>query len=294
MTIRRSRTCTAPISTHATRCARPETPMYLDALLPDMPLHAGRRADARRPLSLHLHPVGLSGVDPAGPARRAQPSQRRVPLGDAVLLPRQGGGQGAHREIPKAVVVQAQGPLDPDQGGGRANRRRRSSTTPRRTRRPTPTPRCRSSAMTSSSFGYLTTTVTVWDHDLEAGAPKEPAGQRGHSVARLHRARRDAQFDARVAREPAGPRLRERPAAARQLHEPHALDAALVACGPATRSIGTSRACAASARRTFIAAPRARRPFACISRSATSATRSSSARRAPASRRCSACWRSGG
>ena len=113
-------------------------------------VHAGRRADARRPLSPHLHRVGLSGVDAARDPRRSQPPARRVPLGDALPLPRQGRGQGAHREVPKAVVVQAQGPLDAAQGGGRRSRRRRSSTTPRPTRPPTPTRRSRSSATTSS------------------------------------------------------------------------------------------------------------------------------------------------
>ena len=66
----------------------------------------------------------------------------------------------------------------------------------------------------------------------------------------------------------------------RQLDEPDAPDARSAACGRATRSTGTSRACAASARRTSTAARPARRPFACTWPSATSATRSSSGRRA--------------
>ena len=47
-TTRRCRTCTARSPRSAIRCARPETPMYLDALLPDDAVDARRHPDARR------------------------------------------------------------------------------------------------------------------------------------------------------------------------------------------------------------------------------------------------------
>ncbi len=92
--------------------------MYLDALLPDMAFTPGDipmlgRLTSCRPARSSASPARRSR-DP----RRSQSPPDRVPLGHAVHLPRQGGSQDRDREVPEAVVVEAQGPLDAAQGGG--------------------------------------------------------------------------------------------------------------------------------------------------------------------------------
>ena len=150
--------------------------------------------------------------------------ERRVPLGDAVLVPGQGGGQGALEKYRKQWWSKRKGLWTMIKEEA-SSRRPRSSTTPRPTRPPT-----RTRALQELGDDLVVVRVPDDDRhgvgqDLEE-ARRRPAGQGGHPVARLHREGRDAELDPGVARESARPRLRQRPAADRQLHEPRASHAA--------------------------------------------------------------------
>ena len=101
------------------------------------------------------------------------------------------------------------------------------------------------------SFGYLTTTVTVWDRD-----PRRARAARCQRVKQVIQSRgftvKDETLNAtsRMARGPARSCLRQRPPADRQLDEPGAPDAPLERCGRATRTTSTSRGVRCVGRRT--------------------------------------------
>ncbi len=163
-------------------------------------LHAGRCADARRPLPLHVHDLGLPLVDVARPARRAQPLEHRVPLGDAVPVPRQGRGQGPPREVPKAVVGQAKGALDDDQGGGleargRARRQRRGGQGGRRRCGPARARRRPRLLRLPDDHGHRL------GRRARSGASQERAGEGGRPGPGVHGEGRDAELHPGVARE---------------------------------------------------------------------------------------------
>ena len=129
---------------------------------------------------------------------------------------------------------------------------------------------------------YVTATVTVWDEDARVADEKLRLGREGHPGPRLHLHRRERECRRGVAREPAGPRLRQRPPAAGLDPEPRPHDAAL-------GGVGRTRAQRASRRSAAPRSPRpkARRRSVCRSMSVTSGTPLWSARPAPA-RAC--CW----
>ena len=240
-----------PPRPHARTC-----PMYLDALLPDMAFTPGdipMLGDALHP-DVHDHGLSRPSAYPGilDDLNHLALEYRWV---DALHLPRQGGSAARVREVPASAGGRSARASSrcsrktATEAGERARRQRRAGEG-----RPTPTPRCRSSATTLVSFGYLTATVTVWDQDVEHARRKMPGGQAGDPVERVRRPRRVAQQPRRVARLAARPRLRERPPAARQHDQPRPPDARSRRCGPATQENEHLRErVAASARRTSTA-----------------------------------------
>ena len=76
------------ISTHRHPVRAPETPMYLDALLPDMPFTPGDVPMLGDHFLCTCTVSGFPSSTLARAARRAQPPEHRVPLGDALPVPR--------------------------------------------------------------------------------------------------------------------------------------------------------------------------------------------------------------
>ena len=288
MTSRRSRTCTARSRRIAIRSKCPETPMYLDAFLPDMPFTPG---DIPM-LGDHFMPTctiaGFPATTLPGHSRRAQSPADRVPLGDAVHVPRQGRGEGAHREIPKAVVGQAQGPLDDDQGGSlqagvRAHRQRRREQGRRRRRRASGARRRPGVLRLPHDDRSRSGTGPRARAPQDAGASRR-SFRRAASRSKTRRSIRPTRGSG-ACRATSTPNVR-RPIV-NSLNLAHMMPVSSVWAGEETTA--TSNKCAASAAPTSTAARRATPPFACTSTSATSATRSSSDRPARANRRCSDC-----
>ena len=81
------------------------------------------------------------------------------------------------------------------------------------------------------SYGYLTSTIVVWDRDVDLGAPEEPGRAPGDPAERVRRPGRVAQRAGGVARHAARSSLGERPPAAREHHDAGAPDAAVIRVG---------------------------------------------------------------
>ena len=85
---------------------------------------------------------------------------------------------------------------------------------------------------------YVTATVTVWDEDPPIAARTAGSGGEDHPGPRLHVHARDPERDRSLARQPAGPCLRQRAPAADLDPEPRPHDALLGGLG----RTGTGRA----------------------------------------------------
>ena len=263
------------ISTRRQRVRVPETPMYLDALLPDKALSPGE------PLlgapSAHLN-VRVSVADLPGLLDALNHLAFPVPLGDPLALPRQDGRDQAAREVPPAVVRQAQGHLamlkeettneatvliDTDA----ANKALDADAA------------LQELGDDLVAYGFLTTTVTVWDED-----PRTPTSlrrQEGHPGARLHLHARERQRDeAWLGSLPGHVYANVRQPPISTLNLAHMMPFSAVWAGP-ERDEHLRR------RRSSSRGPGST-PFRFSLMSATSATRSSSARPARAS---ACCWR---
>ncbi len=173
------------ISERRHEVAVPETPIYLDGLLADTPLHRRARADARRHASAHAHHPRLPEPEPARDPRRAQSPGFRLSLGHAVHRARQDRRLEGADEAPPAMVQQAQvdhrdaarGDLQPARPAARQRRRQQGGR--RRSR--------------AAGAGRRPCRLRLSDHDdhrlryePRAGRGEGPRGRADRQRARLH------------------------------------------------------------------------------------------------------------
>ena len=254
------------ISTRRQRVRVPETPMYLDAILVDEDLTGGLEPRLGR---AHLRTLTIMGFpSQTWPGllddlnRLAFPyrwSTRAICLDktDATkVLGRIRRQWFAKRKSIMAILKEvmtneasvlldsdaANKALDADAGAAGAGLRSRGQ-------------------------AYVTATVTVWDEDPAIAARAAASGREDHPGPRLHLHARDGQRDRGLARQPAGPCLRQCPSAADLDAQPRPYDAVLGGVGRA----GTGRA-SSRRRRCSSRGRKARRRSASPSMSAMSAT----------------------